>query len=105
MHFSARLLASTNLTFVLMGKLRKGTLHISYPPKLSVSEIMRRIKGRSSKKLMEEFPHLHKRYWGKHFWSIGYGAWSSGTLTQEMINNYLDHHGEEPNSSDKFILE
>lgn len=160
MHFSARLSASTNLTFADMIKMRKGThtvfeltvhvvfstkyrynvlkeevqircrdiirqvcdvmdieiikgvvskdhvhLHLSYPSKLSVSEIMRRIKGRSSKKLMEEFPHLHKRYWGKHFWSIGYGAWSSGNLTQEMINNYLDHHGEEPNGTDKFILE
>jgi putative transposase len=80
-------------------------LHLSYRPKMGVSEIMRRIKGRSSKKLMEEFPHLHKRYWGRHFWAIGYGAWSTGNLTQEMIDNYLDHHGDEPNSSDKFILE
>ena len=80
-------------------------LHLSYPPKLSVSEIVRRLKGRSSRRLMEEFPHLRKRYWGKHFWSIGYGSWSTGNLTQEMVDEYLSHHGDKPNGSDKFILE
>lgn len=80
-------------------------LHVSYPAKISVSDLMRRVKGRTSKKLMEEFPHLHKHYWGKHFWSVGYGAWSTGNLTQEMIDNYLDHHGSEPNGPDTFILE
>ncbi|MFY0600944.1 MAG: IS200/IS605 family transposase [Cyclobacteriaceae bacterium] len=80
-------------------------LHISYPSKLSVSDIMRRLKGRTSKKLQEEFPDLRKRYWGRHFWSIGYGAWSTGNLTEEMVEEYLNHHGREPNGSDKFILE
>lgn len=80
-------------------------LHISYPSKLSVSDIMRRLKGRTSKKLQEEFPDLRKRYWGRHFWSIGYGAWSTGNLTEEMVEEYLNHHGGEPNGSDKFILE
>ncbi len=80
-------------------------LHLSYPPKISISDLMRRIKGRSSKKLQEEFPHLKKQYWGRHFWSIGYGAWSTGNITQKMIDEYLDHHGQEPNGPEKFILE
>jgi len=80
-------------------------LHLSYPPKIGVSEIARRLKGRSSRKLMDEFPHLRKSYWGKHFWSIGYGAWSTGNLTQEMVDEYLSHHGDKPNGPDKFILE
>jgi len=42
-------------------------LHLSYPPSLSVSDIIKRIKGRSSRLLMEEYPELHRRYWGKHF--------------------------------------
>lgn len=93
--------------FILKGVVSKDHVHVhmSYPPKVSVSDMVRRIKGRTSRRLMEEFPHLRKRYWGKHFWSIGYGVWSTGNLTQEMIDSYLDHHGEEPNGSDKFILE
>ncbi len=47
----------------------KDHVHIvvSAPPNMAPSEIMRRIKGRSARKLFEEFPKLKKRYWGKHF--------------------------------------
>ncbi len=49
-------------------------LHISYPPKLSVSDIVKRLKGRSAKLLLSEYPELKRRYWGGHLWGIGYGA-------------------------------
>ncbi|MCE1169620.1 MAG: IS200/IS605 family transposase [Sphingobacteriia bacterium] len=80
-------------------------LHISYPPKLSISEIVKRLKGRSARLLMDEFVELKKRYWGQHLWGIGYGAWSSGNITDEMIQNYLEHHRDNPNSDENFILE
>ena len=82
-------------------------LHLSYPPKHSVSEIMRRIKGRSARKLLQEYPTLKKRYWGGHFWGIGYGAWSTGEITEAIVNEYLEHHRhrERPNDPGNFILE
>jgi len=80
-------------------------LHISYPPKLSVSDILKRLKGRSAKILLDEFPELKRRYWGGHLWAIGYGAWSTGNITDEMIQEYLEHHKEGPNSDQNFILE
>ena len=80
-------------------------LHLSYPPKLSISDLVKRLKGRSARLLMEEFPELKKRFWGGHFWGIGYGAWSSGNITDEMIQVYLEHHKDHPNSDQNFILE
>lgn len=80
-------------------------MHLSYPAKLSVSEIVKRLKGRSSRILMNEYPALKKRYWGKHFWAIGYGAWSTGNITEEMVQEYLEHHRDNPNSDENFILE
>jgi putative transposase len=80
-------------------------LHLSYPPKLSVSDMIKRIKGRSARLLLDEFSELKKRYWGQHLWGIGYGAWSTGNITDEMIEQYLDHHKEDPNSDQNFILE
>ena len=80
-------------------------LHISYPPKLSISDILKRLKGRSAKILLMEYSELKKRYWGGHLWGIGYGAWSTGNITDEMIQQYLDHHKEGPNSDQNFILE
>ena len=49
-----------------------------------------------------EFPQLKRKYWGKHFWGIGYGAFSSGNVTDEMIEQYIAHHDEDPNHIDDF---
>ena len=59
---------------ILKGVVIQDHVHIlvSAPPNLTPSEIMRRIKGRSSMKLFESFPDLKKRYWGRHFWARGY---------------------------------
>ena len=79
-------------------------MYIAYPPKLAVSEIVKRIKGRSSRKIQEEFPQLGKKYWGRHFWGIGYAAFSSGHVTDEMIKAYLDDH-EHKDNDDDFVVE
>ncbi|SFC81660.1 putative transposase [Flavobacterium phragmitis] len=53
-----------------------------------------------------EFPELHARYWGQHFWASGYGVWSTGNITDEMVNEYLEHHRRKDNDDDSnFILE
>ena len=39
-----------------------------------------------------EFKELSKQYWGKHFWAIGYGAWNTGNVSQEMVEEYREHH-------------
>ena len=81
-------------------------LHVDYLPSISISNLMKRLKGRSSRKLQQEFPHLEKRYWGRHFWAIGFGCWSTGNITDEMVNEYLEHHrNPNDNTGDAFILE
>ena len=55
-------------------------MHIEYPPSLSMSNLVKRLKGRSSRLLQKEYTELRRRYWGKHFWAIGYGAWSTGNI-------------------------
>jgi putative transposase len=67
-------------------------LYISYPPQLSITEIVKSIKGRTSRRIQEEFPELSKKYWGQHFWSIGYAAFSAGDITDEMIKEYVKNH-------------
>ena len=67
-------------------------MHIEYPPRISISNTVKKLKGRTSRNLQREFPELKKRYWGRHFWAIGYGAWSTGNVTDEMVQEYLEHH-------------
>ena len=91
---------------IIKGVVSKDHIHIfvSAPPTMAPSEIMRRIKGRSSSKLFSEFPHLRKRFWGRHFWARGFFCASSGQVTDEMIQTYLEHHFE-PNKDDNFRTE
>ncbi len=85
---------------VLGGVVSKDHVHmyIEYPPFLSISNLVKRLKGRSSRILQREYPELRKRYWGKHFWAIGYGAWSTGNITEEVVQEYLKHRKTVPNS-------
>ncbi len=81
-------------------------MHIEYPPKTALSDLVKRLKGRSSRILQQEFPQLQKRYWGRHFWAIGYGAWSTGKITDEVVQQYLEHHRSQSNEdNDSFILD
>lgn len=54
---------------ILKGVVSQDHVHVllSAPPNLAPSEIMRRIKGRSSMKLFESFPDLKMRYWDVTF--------------------------------------
>ncbi len=81
-------------------------MHIEYPVSKSMSDIVKRLKGRTSRILQIEFSELKRRYWGKHFWAIGYGAWSTGNVTDEMVQEYLEHHRDKGNiETGNIILE
>ena len=81
-------------------------IHVEYRPSLSVSVLVKKLKGRTSRILQIEFPQLKKQYWGRHFWAVGYGAWSTGTISDEMVQEYLEHHRENPNAEKgNWILE
>lgn len=79
---------------IVNGILSADHVHIfaSIPPHVSVSEFVKRAKGRSSRKIQQEFPEIRERYWGRHFWGRGYFSSTSGNVTDEIINAYLDNH-------------
>lgn len=90
---------------ILKGVVSKDHIHIHIEyARQSVSELVKKMKGRTSRLLQKEFPELQKRYWGQHFWATGYGAWSSGNITDDMVQAYLEHHRKDDDDSD-FILE
>ena len=81
---------------------RKDHVHIlvSAPTHMSASQIMQKIKGRSSRMLQQEFPHLKKRYWGRHIWARGYFCATVGQVTDQMIRDYIEGHvGKSPDES------
>lgn len=93
---------------ILQGSVSGDHVHVllSCPPQLSPSQIMQRIKGATSRKLMMEFQHLKKLYWGRHLWARGFFAASSGVVTDEVIREYirLQDEGRISDDGDNFRI-
>jgi putative transposase len=93
----------TNEIEILQGAVSADHVHVllSCPPSLSPSKVMQYIKGKSSRKLMMEFKHIQKQYWGRHLWARGYFVASSGNVTDEAIMEYIrGQAGTEPSDGD-----
>ena len=82
---------------ILSGVVANDHVHVlvSIPPQVSVSKLIQKLKGKSSYKLQREFASLGKQYWGQRMWARGYFACSTGNITDEMIKEYIDNHGEQ----------
>ena len=93
-----RQIAMEHEIHIISGKIAIDHVHmfVSYRPTMSVSKMVQYLKGISSRVLLEEFPHLRRQFWGRHFWARGYMAISSGTITDEMIEEYIEQQEGEP---------
>ena len=82
---------------ILKGHISTDHVHVlvSCPPTLSPAKVVQYLKGASSRKLQDEFPHLKKRYWGQHLWARGYFCGTVGAVTEEMVRRYVENQGEE----------
>ncbi len=83
---------------IISGKVATDHVHmfIGYRPTQNVSKIMQWLKGISSRVLLSEFPYLRKKFWGRHLWARGYLAVSSGNITDEAIQKYIESQEGEP---------
>ena len=81
---------------IITGVLSTDHVHmfVEIPPHIAVSKFVQRVKGRSSRKIQQEFPELHKRYWGCRFWARGYFCTTSGNITDDIILEYLGKHSK-----------
>ena len=55
---------------------------LSAPPQLAPAKLAQYIKGRSSRRMQEEFPELRKRYWGQHMWARAYSCATVGAVDE-----------------------
>ena len=93
-----REICKSNDVEILEGHISKDHVHlfVSAPPNLSASKLMQYIKGKTSRKMMMEFRHLGKQFWGRHLWARGYFVATSGNVTDEVIAEYIRLQNQEP---------
>ncbi len=88
---------------ILRGVLSSDHVHmfVSVPPKLAISDLVRKMKGRSSYRVQREFPHIRKRYWGCRFWGRGYFSTTNGAITEDIVLQYLEQHIADPTGASR----
>lgn len=102
-----REICRTNNVTIIRGHVSKDHVHlfVSVPPQLSISRLAQLLKGKTSRKLLQEDKQLNKIYWGSHLWARGYFAVSSGTITDESIIEYIKNQDEdEEKRGDEFTV-
>ena len=93
-----REICATNYIDIESGSISPDHIHllISIPPHISVSKAVQYMKGKSSRKLQQEYAYLRKRYWGQHMWARGYFSVTTGSINEQDVQKYIEeqeiHH-------------
>ena len=74
---------------IMEGKVCKDHIHmyVAIPPKMSVSEFMSYLKGKSALMFYDRHPELHAKWGEKHLWARGYYVSTVGNVNEETIRN------------------
>ena len=88
---------------IIKGHVSKNHVHlfVSVPPYHSVSQLLKRLKGKTSRRLLSESRILAKQCWGRHLWARGYFAASSGNVTDEVIAQYIEQQSIDERARDE----
>lgn len=103
-----RQIAAEHELEIISGKVARDHVHVflSYRPTQRISQIVQWLKGTTSRVLLQELPRLRKQFLGRHFWARGYLAISSGTITDEMVRDYIDkQEGEQIADDSRFLID
>ena len=76
-------------------------MYVAIPPKLSVSEFMSYLKGKSTflkgkstLMLFDRHPEYRQKWGDRHFWARGYYVSTVGNVNEETIRKYIQEQEE-----------
>ena len=72
-------------------------LLVTVHPKLAVSNLVGKLKGKSSYVLRREYwPRIKGMLWGRHFWSPSYCVVSVGGVSLDVVKDYIEKQRTPP---------
>ena len=98
-----REICNANEVIIIKGHVSSDHIHLllSYPPRLSISKLVQYLKGKTFRKLLQEYGLLRKQFWGQHIWARGYFVVSVGTMTDEIVKDYIENQGKLDNDGEE----
>ena len=87
---------------ILEGHLMPDHIHmlVSIPPKLSVSQFMGYLKGKSALMIFDKHANLKYKFGNRHFWAEGYYVSTVG-LNEATIRKYIQEQEKHDIAMDK----
>lgn len=76
-------------------------MYVAIPPKLSVSEFMSYLKGKSALMFFDRHPELRPKYSDRHFWARGYYVGTVGNVNEDTIVQYIREQEENDKLEDR----
>ena len=68
----------------------------SFPPRLSITQVVTCLKSHSARAIFREYPHLRQQLWGGEFWEDGYFARTVGDkVTADIIKRCIQLHRDD----------
>jgi putative transposase len=67
---------------------------VSAPPKMSVTNIVKYLKGITGRKLFERFPEIRGKLWKGELWNHSYYVETIGSVSEENIRRYIEHQSK-----------
>ena len=64
-------------------------MYVGISPKISVSEFMSYLKGKSALMFFDRHPEMRPKWGNRHFWARGYYVATVGNVNEETIRNYI----------------
>ena len=68
---------------------------VSAPPKLSITSIVKYLKGISGRKLFEKFPELRTELWNGELWNHSYYVETVGCIPEETVKKYIENQSNQ----------
>ena len=68
---------------------------VSAPPKLSITQIVKYLKGITGRKLFEQFPDLRNKLWKGQLWNHSYYVETIGHISEDTIRKYIEHQSKQ----------
>ena len=86
---------------IIAGAVCEDHIHLSVaiPPKLSISDFMGYLKGKSTLMIYDRHPELQSK-WDKAFWARGYYVETIGNITDEAVQKYIKEQAEDSRKED-----
>ena len=69
-------------------------LYVGIPPKISISEFIAYLKGKSALMFFVRHPEYRTKWGDRHFWVRGYYVTTVGNVDEETVRKYIREQEE-----------